>query len=82
MDERIKEIIDIPSEDRLTEFKRLGGESRIVSKTIETIVAMANTEGGQIILGVDDPEKSRLKGEKRIFGIEENKELWLYYNIE
>ncbi|MCX6162796.1 MAG: putative DNA binding domain-containing protein [Ignavibacteriae bacterium] len=76
MDERIKEIIDIPSEDRLTEFKRLGGESRIVSKTIETIVAMANTEGGQIILGVDDPEKSRLKGEKRIFGIEENKELF------
>lgn len=76
MEKRIKDILDIPAEDRITEFKRLGNEQRIVSKTIETIVAMANTDGGTIILGVDDPEKSLFKGEKRIFGIEENKELY------
>ncbi len=76
MDKRITEILEIPAEDRITEFKRLGNENKLVSKTIETIVAMANTDGGRIILGVDDPEKSQLKNEKRIFGIEENLELF------
>lgn len=76
MDKRIKDILDIPTEDRITEFKRLGDENRIVSKIIETIVSMANTDGGRIILGIADPEKSKLKNEERIFGIEENKDLF------
>ena len=35
---------------------------------------MSNTDGGYIILGVDDPEKTKLKAFDRIFGIEEGKE--------
>jgi len=76
MDKRIKNILEIPAEDRITEFKRFGDGNKLVSKIIETIVAMSNTDGGSIILGIEDPEKSEHKGEKRIFGIEENKELY------
>jgi ATP-dependent DNA helicase RecG len=64
-------FLNIPDEDGITEFKRLGLELRI-SKVVETIVAMANTDGGIIILGVDDPKKTRLKGLDRVFGIEED----------
>jgi len=71
----INKILNIPEETQAIEFKRLNGE-KIVSKIIQTIVAMANTDGGVIILGVEDPEKTKLKGENRIFGIEENKELY------
>ncbi|MFH1857100.1 MAG: RNA-binding domain-containing protein [Candidatus Omnitrophota bacterium] len=66
-------ILSIPTEDRVTEFKRMG-ETSVVSKIIETIVAMTNTDGGIIILGVDDPEKTKHKGLQRVCGIEENKE--------
>ncbi|MBI4235394.1 putative DNA binding domain-containing protein, partial [Candidatus Peregrinibacteria bacterium] len=55
--------------------KRLFGD-KVVKKTIQTIVALANTDGGSIIFGVDDPEKTQFKGFDRIFGIEENKELF------
>lgn len=71
--ELIEKILSIPSEDRMLEFKRLN-EKMSVSKTVETIVAMANTDGGLIILGVDDPEKTKLKGIDRVFGIEESLE--------
>ena len=67
----LKSVLDTPAESQTIEFKRLG-EEKVVTKTIETIVAMANTDGGTIILGVDDPEKTKLKGLDRIFGIEEN----------
>ena len=75
MDEQnlIKHILNIPAEDRTTEFKRVGKDFK-VNKVIESIVAMANTDGGIIILGVDDPQKSKLKGIDRVFGIEENLE--------
>ena len=76
MDKRIAEILNIPSEDRNTEFKRLGNDSKIVTKITETIAAMANTDGGRIILGIDDPEKTKLKDELRIAGIEENMNLF------
>lgn len=71
--ELLKLLLGIPEEDQTTEFKRLGGESA-VRKIIETIVGMANAEGGTIVLGIDDPEKSNKKGLDRIFGIEENKD--------
>ncbi|MDI9312717.1 MAG: putative DNA binding domain-containing protein [Limnohabitans sp.] len=70
---RINFILEIPSETQILEFKRLTGDA-VVSKTIKTIVAMANTDGGNIVVGIDDPEKTKLKGEKRIFGIEESQE--------
>jgi predicted HTH transcriptional regulator len=66
-------VLNIPAEDRTTEFKRLGKDEK-VTKTIESIVAMANTDGGIIIFGVDDPEKTKLKGMDRVFGVEENLE--------
>ncbi len=70
--ELIKVILQIPEESQTIEFKRLGGK-KVVGKIIESIVAMANAEGGTIILGVEDPEKD-IDESKRILGIEENKE--------
>ena len=69
----IEAILAIPSEDRITEFKRLGEGDR-VEKIIESVVAMSNTDGGYLILGVDDPEKTKLKVLDRVYGIEENLE--------
>lgn len=66
----IEDILNIPSESQALEFKRLA-EEKVVSKTVETVVAMANTEGGTIALGIDDPEKTKFKGLDRIFGIDE-----------
>jgi ATP-dependent DNA helicase RecG len=37
------------AESRTLEFKRVSG--RMVSKALETICAMANTEGGVLVLG-------------------------------
>lgn len=69
----LKTILNIPEESQEVEFKRLGEEA-VVKKTVETVVAMTNTFGGTVILGIDDPEKTALKGSLRIFGIEENKD--------
>lgn len=72
--ELIKNILEIPAENQTLEFKRMGGGDNNVGGIIETIVAMANTDGGVIVLGVEDPEKTKLKGFNRVFGIEENVE--------
>lgn len=66
----IKNILAVPAETQTIEFKRLHGAT--VNRIIETIVAMANTDGGVIVLGVNDPEEINIKGFDRIFGIEEN----------
>ena len=42
------------------------------SKMLETIVAFANTNGGTLVLGLEDPSKAR--NEKRLIGISEKKE--------
>lgn len=72
----IDTILSIPSETRTIEFKRLGSRNESLDRTLQTIVAMANTDGGVIVLGVDDPLKTSRKGTKRIFGIEENINLY------
>ena len=74
----VRQLLDIPQETQSVEFKRLGDASKnnVVSKTIESVVAMTNTEGGMIILGIEDPEKAEKKGVERIFGIEESLELY------
>ena len=71
-EELIKAILDIPSESRTLEFKRLGSRNESIDRTLQSIVAMANTDGGTLILGVEDPQKTTLRGLDRIFGIEEN----------
>jgi ATP-dependent DNA helicase RecG len=72
----LEEVLAIPNESRTFEFKRLGSRNEGLDKTLQAIVAMANTDGGTIVLGIDDPQKSKLKGFDRIFGIEENPELY------
>ncbi len=74
MDKIIESLLEIPEETNTIEFKRFDGGSKNISKIIESIAAMSNTEGGTIVLGIDDPEKTKLKGEARIYGIEENKD--------
>jgi ATP-dependent DNA helicase RecG len=81
MKQIIKNILEISEETQRIEFKRLG-ETKIVSKIIETIVAMTNTDGGWIIIGVDDPEETNKKGSDRIYGIEENKDIYDAINRE
>jgi len=70
----MEQLLQIPAEDNTIEFKRLGDGNAKTIKIIESIVALANADGGMIILGIDDPEKTKYKGMKRVFGIEENKE--------
>lgn len=50
------------------EVKRVGDNRR----KLETIVAMANSEGGLLVLGIEDPKKA--SGRDRVYGIEENTE--------
>ncbi|KKS93196.1 MAG: AAA-4 family protein [Parcubacteria group bacterium GW2011_GWA2_43_13] len=40
------------------------------AKLLETVVAFANTEGGYIVVGLEDPSKA--EGHKRLLGISEN----------
>lgn len=54
-DQLIYNILSEPSESRTLEFKRLGSRNEGLDKTLQSIVAMANTDGGTIIFGVDDP---------------------------
>ena len=76
-EELTKNILALPAETQNIEFKRLGkSRNDGVDKTLQSLVAMANTEGGMIVLGVDDPEKTKFKGMERVFGIEENLELY------
>lgn len=45
-----------------------------LTKLLETVVAFANSDGGTIALGFEDPDKAT--GRKRIFGIQENLANW------
>jgi ATP-dependent DNA helicase RecG len=58
------------SESRHLEFKRLSRE--MVSKSLKTICAFANSEGGTLVLGIADLKE--FQGNDRLFGIEENLE--------
>jgi len=69
--EIISTILDIPDESQSIEFKRLGAKGEI-GRALESIVAMANTDGGVLVIGVNDPEETKIQGVDRIFGIEES----------
>ena len=66
-DDLVDTLLSFP-ETRAFEVKRVGDNRR----KLETIVAMANSEGGVLVLGVEDPK--RASGRDRVFGIEENLE--------
>jgi len=52
------------------EFKRVS--NRMPQKGLEAIVAFANTEGGFLILGMEDFKKAQ--GSDRLYGVQENPE--------
>ena len=60
----------ISPESRSLDFKRVSG--KMIHRALETICAFANTEGGALVLGVDDPAKAQ--GAARLFGLQENSE--------
>lgn len=72
----IDRVLAIPMESRFVEFKRLGSRKEVVGEAMKSIVAMANTDGGILIIGVNDPLDTKFKGYDRIFGIEENTPLF------
>ena len=73
----VRSLLEIPEESQTLEFKRVSPSSNsIVKKVCETIVAFANTEGGVLVLGVADPEQARYRGFDRVFGIEEDKDIF------
>lgn len=57
-------------ESRSLDFKRVSG--KMIHEALETICAFANTEGGALALGVEDPAKAQ--GLARFFGLQENPE--------
>lgn len=73
-DEALVEIVlgwALPSaESQRLETKRVSG--KMVAKALETICAFANTQGGWLLLGVEDANKA--VGSDRLFGIGENPE--------
>ncbi len=54
-------------EDYRLDCKRLAGK---LTSAIETIVAFANSDGGFLLLGLEDTRKA--KGRARVYGVEEN----------
>ncbi len=62
----IDEVLELPEGHNL-ELKRIGEK---LNRHLETIVAFANTEGGFLILGVEDPRKAKRR--ERIYGVQEN----------
>ena len=52
------------------ECKRLGR----IDKVLESVVALANSEGGIVAIGLEDPDKA--KGRDRVYGIQDNAMNW------
>lgn len=70
--ELVEIILNIPAESQTVEFKRVSQVKNEVDRIIESIVALTNSDGGSVILGVEDPSKITPNPYDRIFGIEEN----------
>lgn len=71
-DAQIAKFLALP-ESHVLEFKRMGPKQ---SRVLETICAFANSEGGFLVLGIEDAKGLRpgAKPEMRLWGIEENPE--------
>lgn len=65
----LERVLSSP-ESRTLDVKRVSG--KMVQKALETLCAFANTEGGVLALGIEDPAKA--KGAQRIYGVQENPE--------
>lgn len=60
------QVLELHESDHL-EIKRIAGDK--LARALETIVAFANTDGGILVLGLEDPDKG--EGRDRIYGIQE-----------
>lgn len=65
----IARLVSLPESVGL-EFKRVSG--KMVGKALETLCAFANTNGGTLALGLEDPAKAQ--GTDRLHGLAENPE--------
>ena len=65
----IERVLSSP-ESRTLDVKRVSG--KMVQKALETLCAFANTDGGVLVLGIEDPAKA--EGVQRIYGVQENPE--------
>ena len=68
--EQLADAIVTKRESLHFETKRLADKK--VGRALDTVCALANTEGGILALGLEDFDKAR--GRDRIYGIEENPE--------
>lgn len=66
----IDDLLQWPESSQF-ECKRLAGK---LTTVLESVVALANSEGGIIALGFEDPDKA--KGRARVYGIQENPTNW------
>ncbi|TAM61754.1 MAG: hypothetical protein EPN49_06230 [Rhodanobacter sp.] len=68
--EALIQLVLMGAETHRLETKRVSG--KMVSKALETVCAFANTQGGWLVLGVEDATKAN--GAQRLYGVEENPE--------
>lgn len=66
-DEFVDDLLEYEEGPKI-EFKRIVGEK--LTRALETVVAFANTEGGFLLLGLEDRNKAT--GRDRVYGIQEN----------
>ncbi len=65
-DDFVDQLLDIEEGQRF-EAKRIVGDK--LTHALESVVAFANTEGGFLVLGIEDAEKA--SGRDRVYGIDE-----------
>jgi len=69
-DQLVDQLLEMPESYRF-DCKRVIGK---VDKLLETVIAFANSDGGLIAIGLEDPGKAI--GRDRVFGLDENPENW------
>jgi ATP-dependent DNA helicase RecG len=70
-DEELVEWLLSQAEGRRFECKRISDK---FTHTLESVVALANSDGGLLVLGLEDPQKAQ--GRNRVYGIQENVTAW------
>lgn len=69
-DQLVDQLLEIEESGRF-EVKRIKGN---LARIIESVVAFANSDGGMIVIGLEDPDKAH--GRQRVFGLQENLVNW------
>lgn len=69
-DDFVDQLLGLP-ESYKYDCKRVIGR---IDKLLETVIAFANSDGGTIAVGLEDPDKGT--GRDRVYGLEEKMENW------